>query len=61
MKALELRQKSKEELETLLRGKRVHLEELARLIEQKKIKNVREHRSEKKDVARILTILSSLT
>ena len=57
MKALELRQKTPEELRALLGEKRGHAEELHFLLRQKKVKNVRELREIKKDIARILTLL----
>lgn len=59
MKGFELRQKSKEELKEMLKEKKAGVEELRAKIAQKKIKNVREIAAEKKDIARILTILHS--
>jgi len=53
----ELRQKSREELQTLLEEKRRRLADLRLLVRQKKAKNVREIAETKKDVARILTLL----
>ncbi len=58
MKAKELEQKSKEELETLLREKREKLQKLKFDLNLGKLKNVREIRKVKKDIARILTILN---
>jgi len=57
MKIQELRQKSKEELRSLLQEKRKRLEELNFLLHQKKVKNVKEPAAIKKDIARILTLL----
>ncbi len=56
MKAHELREKSPEELEALLREKRERLDLLGSLVRQKKTKNVKEIVAVKKDIARILTI-----
>ena len=56
MKAQELRQKSKEELKTLLADKRAQLHELEFMLGQNKVKNVKELGQIKKDIARILTI-----
>ncbi len=56
MKAHELREKSPEELEALLREKRERLDLLGSLVRQKKTKNVKEIAAVKKDIARILTI-----
>jgi large subunit ribosomal protein L29 len=58
MKASELRQKSKEELESLLRQKKIQVEELRLALARKKTKNFQELIAEKKDIARILTILN---
>lgn len=60
MKIAEMRQKSKEELRTLLLEKCLRVEELRWQLSQKKIKNVRELGQEKKDIARILTVLNSM-
>lgn len=57
MKASEFRQKSKEELKSLLQEKKARVEELRVRLTQKKIKNAHELGQEKKDIARILTIL----
>ncbi|MDP3710405.1 MAG: 50S ribosomal protein L29 [bacterium] len=57
MKAQELRQKSKEELKTLLADKRAQLHELEFMLRQNKVKNVKELGRTKKDIARILTIV----
>ena len=56
MKAHELREKSPEELQALLREKRERLDLLLPLVRQKKTKNVKEISTVKKDIARILTI-----
>jgi len=60
MKASEFRKKTKEELDELLQEKRARIEELKFLLRQKKVKNIQELSGEKKDVARILTLLKSL-
>ena len=56
MKAHELRQKSPEELKSLLREKQERADTLYLLIRQKKTKNVKELAGIKKDIARILTL-----
>ncbi len=56
MKAHELRQKSPEELNNLLRASRERADALFLLIRQKKTKNVKELAGVKKDIARILTL-----
>ncbi|OGZ95538.1 MAG: 50S ribosomal protein L29 [Candidatus Sungbacteria bacterium RIFCSPHIGHO2_01_FULL_50_25] len=58
MKAHDLKEKTKEELAEVLQEKRARIEELTFLLSQKKVKNVKELREAKKDVARILTILN---
>ncbi len=60
MKASELRQKSKEELEKILQEKREKLRELRFDLSAGKVKNVREIRMLKRDIARILTVLKEL-
>ncbi len=60
MKAQELRQKSKEELSRILREKKEKLCQLNFDLSSGKVKNVREVRLVKKDIARILTILKNL-
>lgn len=57
MKAKELKQKSKKELEKLLLSDREKLRQLKFDLSAGKVKNVREIRKIKKDIARILTIL----
>ncbi len=53
----ELSQKPKNELKILLSEKRERLRQLRFKISSGKVKNVREIRMTKKDIARILTIL----
>lgn len=60
MKAKEIRKKTKEELEKLLAEKRKKLTQLRFDLAAGKVKNVREIRETKKDIARILTILREL-
>jgi len=57
MKINELRQKSKEELEKSLQDSREKLRQLRFDLSAGKVKNVREIRRIKKEIARILTIL----
>ena len=57
MKSTELRQKSREELQKLLEEKREKLRILRFDLASGKVKNVREIREIKKDIARILTML----
>jgi len=57
MKITELRQKPKNELQTLLLEKRERLRVLRFDLASGKVKNVREIRQIKKDIARILTLL----
>jgi large subunit ribosomal protein L29 len=59
MRASELRKKSKEELEKILKEKREHLQKLKFDLSLGKLKNVKEIGQVKKDIARILTILNS--
>ena len=56
MKASELRQKPKEELQKLLSEKGERLRNLMFDLASGKVKNVREIREIKKDIARILTL-----
>jgi len=60
MKFVELNKKPKNELQTLLSEKREKLRQLRFNISSGKVKNVREIRMIKKDIARILTLLKSL-
>jgi large subunit ribosomal protein L29 len=57
MKITELRQKSKSELQKLLQDSRERLRQLRFDLASGKVKNVREIRELKKDIARILTLL----
>lgn len=56
MKVIELRQKSKVELQRILSDKREKLRQLCFDLAAGKVKNVREIRKTKKDIARILTL-----
>ena len=58
MEFSELSQKPKEELEKLLQDSREKLRQLQFDLSSGKVKNVKEIRQIKKDVARILTIFS---
>ena len=57
MKINELRQKSEKELKALLQEDREKLRQLRFDLASGKVKNVREIRSKRRDIARILTIL----
>lgn len=57
MKTKELREKNSEELKKQLAEKREAVRKLRFEISAKQTKNVREIRSNKKDIAKILTIL----
>jgi len=57
MKIFELRQKSKKELQKLLQDNQDRLRQLRFDLASGKVKNVREIRQIKKDIARILTTL----
>jgi len=57
MKVSEIKQKSKKELQRLLRNDQDKLRQLRFNLASGKVKNVREIRQIKKDIARILTIL----
>ena len=57
MKTKELREKNKEELKKLLTEKRESVRKLRFDIAAKQVKNNRELRKEKKDVARISTLI----
>ncbi|GEM_PF-1355136 len=54
----ELRQKSMEGLAGMIREKQAHVEQLRMLLRQSKTKNVKEIAATKKDIARIMTIMS---
>ena len=60
MKAIELQKKSKSELKKLIRDKRERLRVLRFNLAVGKVKNVREIRKIKRDIARILTKLKEL-
>ncbi len=60
MKAGELRQKSKEELQKNLNDLRERQRSLRFDLAAGKVKNVREVRKTKKDIARMLTILENI-
>lgn len=57
MKILELKEKSKEELQTFLMENRERLRQLRFDLVSGKVKNVKEIRETKKDIARIITLL----
>ena len=57
MKITELRQKSKDTLTHMLQEKRARIDELKILSHQKKVKNVKEAKQTRRDIARILTLL----
>jgi large subunit ribosomal protein L29 len=57
MKAKDLRKKKKEELENLLKEKREKLAKLKLDLSLGKLKNVKEIKETKKDIAKILTVL----
>ena len=57
MKAIELQKRSKEELEKNLKELRENLGKIIFKLSANKLKNVREIRNMKRDIARILTIL----
>lgn len=59
MKVQELKQKPKEELQKLLIDNRERLRQLKFDLASGKVKNVREIRQIKKDIARILTCLKN--
>ena len=58
MKIKELREKNIEELEKILLDKQEKVRKLRFDIAVKQVKNTRELRNEKKDIARILTLIS---
>ena len=59
MKSQELRQKSQDELEKLLQDSRERLRQLKFDLASGKVKNIREIREIKKDIARIQTCLKN--
>lgn len=58
MKLDQLREKKEEELRKLLSDKKEKLREVKQNLASGRVKNVKEARSIKKDIARILTILN---
>jgi large subunit ribosomal protein L29 len=58
MKARELKEKGMPELEKMLAEKREKTRKLRFDIAAKQVKNTRELRNEKKDIARILTLIA---
>ena len=60
MKIQQFRQKDKSELQKLLQEKRERLLQLRFDLAAGKVKNVREIRKTKKDIARILTLLNEI-
>lgn len=61
MKITEIRQKTKSELQKLLQDLQKKLRQLRFDLASGKIKNVKEIREIKKDIARILTIINEFT
>ncbi len=61
MKITELRQKSKEELEALLKENHKRVDDLRFALSQGKQKNVKEVAGVRKDNARIMTLLGSMS
>lgn len=59
MKRGDLKNKSGEELKSVLLEKRIRLDDLKFQLRQKKVKNVKELQAIRKDIARILTKLNS--
>ena len=59
MKIVDINKKSNKELSVLLNEKKEKLRELRFNLASGKVKNVKEIRNTKKDIARILTILSN--
>jgi len=60
MKTAELRQKTKSELEALVRDSREKLRQLYFDLSAGKVKNVREIRRMKKEIARTLTLIRNI-
>lgn len=60
MKIGEIRKKSKEELEKILAEKRKYLQKLKIDLSLGKLKNVKEIKKNKQEIARILTVLKTL-
>jgi len=61
MEISDIKQKSQNELRKILKEKRVKLQQLHFDLTSGKVKNVREIRMIKKDIARILTIMKHKT
>lgn len=61
MKPEELRKKDKEQLKELLKKKKEKLQEVKNNLSSGRVKNVKEARTLRKDIARILTILNEGT
>jgi len=61
MKMIDLRQKSKEELTSLMHEKQLRMDDLGFLLHTSKVKNVKETAAIRKDIARIKTIISALS
>jgi len=59
MKTIDLHKKNKEELQKDLQERRENLSKLSFKLVANKLKNVREIRKIKKDIARILTIIKN--
>jgi ribosomal protein L29 len=57
MKIKEIREKNKEELKKLLNEKREAVRKSRFDVAAKQVKNIREMRNDKRDIAKILTIL----
>ncbi len=60
MRTAELRKKTKSELGEILRERTLRREELVMLLRQKKVKNVKELKGVKRDIARIHTLRRAL-
>ena len=58
MKLEEIKEKTKEELDKMLKDERENLRKLRFNLASGKVKNVREIRKVKKDIARVLTLLN---
>lgn len=56
----EFRAKSPREMEALLKEKRSRIDELRFLLHQQKVKNVKELRQVRRDMARILTVFGEI-
>jgi len=60
MKTLELKNKSKSELNKMLEGRRERLRQLCFDLAQGKVKDTSQIKKTKKDIARVLTLLKNL-